>query len=396
MRFHRDKKILITCLAATVIGLSISVPLVMHPAFHPAQAEGQEAPSRVPPASGASAKKNPDVFQKSAASGTVHVKVETDGRTHALQPKTAPTPAVLPLVLVPDFFDGLPAISSDNWRLILVSPSHKLPEGYEPVTRELAGGIYETAVYNHYQYFCDVRIFDDLTCMLTDCTDAGFQPLVASGYREHQTQIMLFEENIASLEMQGMSREEAENETKKVVAVPGTSEHELGLAVDIACEENTELDASQLDTPTQKWLMENSWKYGFIVRYPTDKTEETGIIFEPWHYRYVGKESAAYMHERGLCLEEYVERLHLREEAEAAEATLSNETITPQSSGTSTSNSPLPEETNPKKEYRSASDNRNPATTKSKKSASSSATTTDNKKQTKIRPTDPATKKEKS
>ena len=94
-----------------------------------------------------------------------------------------------------------------------------------------------------------------------------------------------------------------------MVARPGTSEHELGLAVDIIDTQLWDLVEEQENLPAQQWLMENSWKYGFIFRYPKDKIEITGIIYEPWHYRYVGKELAAEIHESGLTLEEYLANL---------------------------------------------------------------------------------------
>ena len=93
------------------------------------------------------------------------------------------------------------------------------------------------------------------------------------------------------------------------MAVPGTSEHQLGLAVDIVDTANQHLDESQETTDVQKWLLQNSWKYGFILRYPSDKSDITGIIYEPWHYRYVGKDAAKAIYEEGICLEEYVARL---------------------------------------------------------------------------------------
>ena len=346
MALHPDKKTVITCLIAAIVGLGISAPLIMSPAFQPAQTEPQRQPlhnSSAADSSGSSVKNiSPEKDDVSGIKNTTQKKPavqktdstgkDSQGKTRAASPAPGKSrrkkisrstldataaSAGKPVSILSATLAGLPDLKTDDWRLILVNPTHTLPEGYKPETKELAGGIYDTAVYNYYQYFCDERIFDELTDMLEACTDAGFHPLVASGYREHETQQMLFNDNIAGLEMQGMSREEAEKETKKVVAVPGTSEHELGLALDIACEENTELNETQMDTPTQKWLMENSWQYGFIIRYPTDKTRETGIIFEPWHYRYVGKESARYIHEHGLCLEEYLELLNLREKADS-------------------------------------------------------------------------------
>jgi LAS superfamily LD-carboxypeptidase LdcB len=103
------------------------------------------------------------------------------------------------------------------------------------------------------------------------------------------------------------------------VAVPGTSEHELGLAADIYSSENMSLDESQVDTFTQQWLMENCWKYGFVLRYPRAKSDITGIIFEPWHYRYVGYEHARRIHEADICLEEYLDETEHPEKTEETE-----------------------------------------------------------------------------
>ena len=109
----------------------------------------------------------------------------------------------------------------------------------------------------------------------------------------------------AKLQETGLSYEEAYEKAKTVVAYPGTSEHQTGLATDIVATSHQLLDDSQAETAEQQWLMENCWKYGFILRYPLGKSEYTGIIYEPWHYRYVGKEVAQYITENELCLEEY-------------------------------------------------------------------------------------------
>ena len=93
-----------------------------------------------------------------------------------------------------------------------------------------------------------------------------------------------------------------------VVALPGTSEHQLGLALDLVDESYQNLDEGQENTKVQKWLMQNSWRYGFILRYPTDKSSVTGIIYEPWHYRYLGRDMARDVYESGLCLEEFLKR----------------------------------------------------------------------------------------
>lgn len=108
--------------------------------------------------------------------------------------------------------------------------------------------------------------------------------------------------------MEGYGLEDAKAKAGRQVAVPGTSEHQLGLAVDIVDVSYQLLDTNQENTGVQKWLLENSWRYGFILRYPTDKTDITGIVYEPWHYRYVGKEYAKEIYEKGVCLEQYLEQ----------------------------------------------------------------------------------------
>ncbi len=105
---------------------------------------------------------------------------------------------------------------------------------------------------------------------------------------------------------QGYSYEEAEELAGQVVAVPGTSEHQLGLALDLVSSEYRKLDEEQENTKGFKWLKEYSWEYGFILRYPNGETDITGIIYEPWHFRYVGLEAAKEITEAGLTLEEYL------------------------------------------------------------------------------------------
>ena len=129
-----------------------------------------------------------------------------------------------------------------------------------------------------------------------------------------EKQRSLFQERTDELVAQGYSKKDARTKAATSVARPGTSEHQAGLAVDIVDSSHQILDATQQDTPVQQWLMENSWKYGFILRYPNDKSSLTGIIYEPWHYRYVGIEAAAEIYEREICLEEYLERLELEYE----------------------------------------------------------------------------------
>ena len=182
-----------------------------------------------------------------------------------------------------------------DWNLLLVNPWHKLPEDFSVQRATLSNGLQ-----------VDARIYDALNEMLADCRKAGLAPIVCSAYRTQETQTRLYRNKVSRLLAAGYSQEAAEEEAARWVAPPGTSEHETGLALDIVSLHYQLLDEAQAQTPEQKWLMENCWKYGFVLRYPADKEDITGIGYEPWHYRYVGKEAAADMHETGQCLEEYL------------------------------------------------------------------------------------------
>ena len=153
----------------------------------------------------------------------------------------------------------------------------------------------------------DQRCYPDLQDMMDACRAAGNDPLICSSYRTWEKQEQLFQNKVDRPTAQGLSPEEARTEAAKSVAVPGTSEHQLGLAVDIVAADNQNLDQSQETTAVQRWLMEHCWEYGFILRYPEGKSDVTGIIYEPWHYRYVGKEAAKEIYDRGICLEEYLD-----------------------------------------------------------------------------------------
>ncbi|MDE7313807.1 MAG: M15 family metallopeptidase [Eubacterium sp.] len=185
---------------------------------------------------------------------------------------------------------------SSEWNLILVNPWNEIPDDYEISLASLPNG-----------HSIDSRCYPALTEMLDACRKAGLRPLICSSYRSKEKQQSLFLERINELAAQGYTKKEARQKAATSVARPGTSEHQAGLAVDIVDSSHQLLDATQEHTPVQQWLMENSWKYGFILRYPLDKSRLTGIIYEPWHYRYVGKEAAKEIYERGICLEEYLE-----------------------------------------------------------------------------------------
>lgn len=183
----------------------------------------------------------------------------------------------------------------DDELLTLVNPWNPLPDDWTVDLVTLDDG-----------HRVDSRCYEAYMEMINACKAAGYSPVNCSSYRAQETQQSLYDNKVQRLISSGMSEEEAKTEAAKAVAIPGTSEHQLGLAVDLVDANMQDLTSAQESTETQKWLMANSWRYGFIHRYPNGKTDITGIIYEPWHYRYVGQEAAAEIYQQGVCLEEYI------------------------------------------------------------------------------------------
>ena len=189
--------------------------------------------------------------------------------------------------------DDQPKVDDDL--LALVNPWNPLPEDWVVDLVTLSDG-----------RKIDSRCYEAFEEMMDACKAAGYSPFLCSAYRTQETQQSLYDNKVQRLVDSGMSEEEAKTEAAKAVAIPGTSEHQLGLAVDIVDANMQDLTDEQENTETQKWLMANSWRYGFIHRYPNGKTDITGIIYEPWHYRYVGKDAAQDIFNRDITLEEYL------------------------------------------------------------------------------------------
>ena len=189
--------------------------------------------------------------------------------------------------------DDQPKVDDDL--LTLVNPWNPLPDSWTPDLVTLSDG-----------RKIDSRCYEAFQEMMDACKAAGYSPFLCSAYRTQETQQGLYDNKVQRLVDSGMSEEEAKVEAAKAVAIPGTSEHQLGLAVDIVDANMQDLTDEQENTATQKWLMANSWRYGFIHRYPNGRTDITGIIYEPWHYRYVGKDVAQDIFNRDITLEEYL------------------------------------------------------------------------------------------
>lgn len=184
--------------------------------------------------------------------------------------------------------------SEDNgWNLILVNRDSYIPDDYQVELTELSNG-----------KKVDSRIYPELQEMFNDARAQGYGLFVREGYRTQEEQQQLMDEKIEAYENEGKSKSEAKKLAEQWVAIPGTSEHQLGIAVDI----NADTTKSSSDD-VYNWIAENAHTYGFIKRYPSNKTDITGVINEPWHYRYVGKEAASKIYSQGICLEEYIDTL---------------------------------------------------------------------------------------
>lgn len=231
------------------------------------------------------ATKSPDTTDASESSAEQSVATTPDATVDS-------EPAIDPSA------QALLAFSKDDWNLVLINDSFYITEEIE----------FESAYLDN-NMRVDSRIYEELTQMLHDGTQAGLSFIVCSAYRTISYQESLFNERLAELYAEGMTHDEAYNVAKTSIAVPGTSEHHLGLAVDIISDAYRQLDEQQSATPEYQWLRDNSYKYGFIVRYPEGRSDITGFIYEPWHFRYVGVEAATYITEHDLSLEEFLDLL---------------------------------------------------------------------------------------
>ncbi len=186
----------------------------------------------------------------------------------------------------------------DDWRLLLINKQHPIPEDYTFELGTIKGSMK-----------CDARIIDDLLAMLQAAKDDGIYLVICSPYRDLNRQKVLFDRKVEAYMEKGMSYIDAYKYSSQAVTVPGASEHQIGLALDIVCNTYYSLNEGFGETEAGRWLQEHSHEYGFTLRYPKGKEYITSIEYEPWHFRYVGKEAAAVMREKGICLEEFIDSL---------------------------------------------------------------------------------------
>ena len=178
--------------------------------------------------------------------------------------------------------------SGTEWMLRLVNKTHPIGQYVPP---ELV------TLRNNTQV--DARMYPYLQEMYDDMRMDGLKPITREAYRTYAQQEDIMQTRISKHKSEGHSDAEAKRLAEMYVAVPGASEHQLGLAVDVNSEDGN-------NQPVYDWLQKNAYKYGFIQRYPADKSEITGYEAEAWHYRYVGTDAAKVIYETGITLEEYL------------------------------------------------------------------------------------------
>lgn len=190
----------------------------------------------------------------------------------------------------------IPQFDKEDWRLLLVNKQHPIPDGYEFPLGTIKGNLQ-----------CDDRIMEDLLDMMQAAKDDNVSLIICSPYRDYNRQTYLFNKKIDKYMGRGLSYMDAYRAASQIVTAPNASEHQLGLAIDFYSSTYQKLNSGFAKTETGIWLKENSARFGFILRYPEGKEYITGIEFEPWHFRYVGKEAAQFITEKEITLEEFWE-----------------------------------------------------------------------------------------
>lgn len=186
----------------------------------------------------------------------------------------------------------------DSWNLLLVNKQHPIPEDYTFTLGAIKGSMQ-----------CDERIITPLTDMFAAAKEDDINLIVCSPYRDITRQEYLFDRKMKNYLNNGYSYMDAYKSASITVTVPGASEHQIGLAVDIISDKYSALDEGFGETDAGLWLKLHSAEYGFILRYPKGKEDITGIQYEPWHFRYVGKDAALIIMEQDITLEELIDRL---------------------------------------------------------------------------------------
>lgn len=186
----------------------------------------------------------------------------------------------------------IPITDAEKWNLAIINTKYPLPDSYAPTLSNAISG-------SNIQL--DSRVSERYAEMYAAAKLSGCVLTPYSGYHSYALQETNYNRKVNFYVNQGISAEEANQKASAQVLPAGCSEHNAGLAMDIVS-----ASSDFINTKEYKWLCENAYNYGFILRYPEDKTAITGMNFEPWHWRYVGTQAAKEMKEKNQCLEEYL------------------------------------------------------------------------------------------
>lgn len=193
--------------------------------------------------------------------------------------------------------DGWITVNNPTSALVLVNKQRKLPDNYIPPKLVVPNVHFSFNGADEKKHMTQVAA-TALEKLFKQGDKEGVHLFAVSGYRSYKRQVSVF---------QGHVKELGEQEAKKVSAIPGSSEHQTGLSIDVSAQSAKFLLTTDFGlTPEGKWLKENAHKFGFIIRYPKDKTKITGYSYEPWHIRYVGIPHATYIYKHNLALEETI------------------------------------------------------------------------------------------
>lgn len=312
---------IITCLVVFVL-IFVGITLTSDNSPADAPVKTPETENTTEKISQESSTKAPESSTKEPTSSTVPVEPSTN---NSVVIKPEPTNPVIPQrpVLNGSFYDSVKyrspdAVTADIFKhgrtLMLLNRQYELPENFKWDLVYWSNGNSVDAMYLNREEYNSVKAVDraayePLKNMFADAEKAGVPLQLVSAYRSIYLQDKLFTRSVNSYISQGYSESEAINKANYSRTFSGTSEHNTGLGFDILQKGNFTLSTSFENTEQFRWLMENAENYGFILRYPADKTVQTGIMYEPWHFRYVGVEHAKEINRLGFCLEEYIDYL---------------------------------------------------------------------------------------
>ncbi len=199
-----------------------------------------------------------------------------------------------------------PDDADNTWAMFLVNTDN-------PVSQEYCDGIETAFVYESWrEYYMDSRMAEYMKQMLKAAAEDGCELKIVSAYRTIKYQQDNFDRSVKDrMDNRGMTYEEAYADTLREVQLPGYSEHNAGIAADIMSDEYESMDDDGFEnTKAFEWLSENAADYGFILRYPKGREDITGIIYEPWHYRFVGVYYAKLLDDRDITMEEYFKEMN--------------------------------------------------------------------------------------